>query len=115
MELGVGLRCKLLVQPVLFFEPGPFPGLPGPPWAKTRPKPGAGFMTLSSIRSAQILRSVYNKLTNKIGQKPDPGARETVAKGGLGGPGAREILAKGGAFAPPPFGKVSRDPGAAQT
>ncbi len=30
MGLRIGLRGSCLVQPALFFEPGPFPGLPGP-------------------------------------------------------------------------------------
>ncbi len=29
-----------MVQPALFFEPGPFPGLPGPRRAADRPKTG---------------------------------------------------------------------------
>ncbi len=45
------------MQPVLFFEPGPFPGLPGPAVGPKGPKfgqkPGAGFIILSSLRSAQ--------------------------------------------------------------
>ncbi len=39
------------------FEPGPFPGLPGPAVGPKGPKigqkPGAGFIFLSSLRSAQ--------------------------------------------------------------
>ncbi len=34
---------------------------------------------------------------------------------GLAGPGARETLLKGRGLCPPPFGRVSRAPGAGQT
>ncbi len=44
------------VQPALFFEPGPFPWLPGPAAGPKGPKigqkSGAGFSILSSLRSA---------------------------------------------------------------
>ncbi len=57
MGLIIGLRGRLLVQPALFFEPGPFPELPGPAVGPNGPKigqkPGAGFIMLSSLRSAQ--------------------------------------------------------------
>ncbi len=47
-----------MVQPALFFEPGPFPGLPGPAVGPKGPKiiqkPGAGFIIVSSLRSAQL-------------------------------------------------------------
>ncbi len=46
-----------MVQSALFFEPGPFPGLPEPPGGPGGPKighkPKAGFIILSSIRSSQ--------------------------------------------------------------
>ncbi len=46
-----------MVQPALYFEPGPFPGLPGPAVGPKGPKigqkPGAGFIILSSLGSAQ--------------------------------------------------------------
>ncbi len=46
-----------MVQPALFFEPGPFPGLPGPTVGREGPKigqkPGAGFIILSPLRPAQ--------------------------------------------------------------
>ncbi len=49
--LIVGATC-------LFFEPGPFPGLPGPALGPEGPKidrkSGAGFIVLSSLRSAQM-------------------------------------------------------------
>ncbi len=47
MGLKIGLRVCFVVQPGLFFEPGPFPGLPGPAVGPKGPKigqkPGAGF------------------------------------------------------------------------
>ncbi len=46
-----------MVQPSLFFEPRPFPGLPGPAVGPKGPKldqkPGAGFIISISLRSAQ--------------------------------------------------------------
>ncbi len=49
------------MQPALFFEPGPFPGLPGPAVGPKGPKigqkPGAGFIILSSLGSAQFSRA----------------------------------------------------------
>ncbi len=57
MGLRIGLRGYFVVQPALFFEPGPFPGLPGPAVGPEGPKigqkPGAGFIILSPLRSAQ--------------------------------------------------------------
>ncbi len=58
MGLGIGLRGRFLVQPALLFEPGPFPGLPGPVVGPKGPQigkeTGAGFIILSSLRSAQL-------------------------------------------------------------
>ncbi len=58
MGLRIGLRGLFLVQPALFFEPGPTTGLPGPNVGPKGPKigrkPGAGFIILSSLRSAPI-------------------------------------------------------------
>ncbi len=49
------------MQPVLCFEPEPVPKLPGPAVGPNGPKicqkPGAGFIILSSLRSAQSLGS----------------------------------------------------------
>ncbi len=46
------------MQPALFCEPGLFPGLPGPAVGPKGPeigrKPGAIFIILSSLRSAQV-------------------------------------------------------------
>ena len=41
--------------------------------------------------------------------------RESVILGVWAAPGARETIPKGGGLGPPPFGRVSRAPGAAQT
>jgi hypothetical protein len=41
--------------------------------------------------------------------------RKSSMLGVWAAPGAREILPKGGGRSPPPFGRVSRSPGAAQT
>ncbi len=40
MGLRIGVRCPLLVQPEQFFEPGLFPGLPGPAVGPKGPKIG---------------------------------------------------------------------------
>ena len=49
----------------MFFAPGPFPGLPGlavgPKEPKIGQKPGAGFIILSSLRSAQLRFQVHRK------------------------------------------------------
>ena len=58
MGLIIGRRGEFSVQPALFFEPGPFPGLPahavGPKGLTIGQKPWAGLIMLSSLRSAQI-------------------------------------------------------------
>ena len=38
MRLRIGLRGCFSVQPALLFEPGPFPGLPGPAGGPEGPK-----------------------------------------------------------------------------
>ncbi len=40
MGLRIGLRGGFVAQPALFFEPGPFPGLPGPAVGPKGPKIG---------------------------------------------------------------------------
>ena len=62
----------------MFFEPGPFPGLPGlalgPKGPKIGHKPGAEFIMLSSLRSAPLTAGVFGRLPSPVGGPPPPQA-----------------------------------------
>jgi hypothetical protein len=74
MGLIIGLQGNLLVQPALFFEPGPFPGLPGPAVGPKGPKigqkPGTGFIIKSSLRSAKL--APLNRRFRVVANAPTP-------------------------------------------
>ncbi len=79
----IGRRGCFLVQLALYFEPGPFSGLPGPAVGPKGPKigskPGAGFVILSSLRSAQVLGTMpagdATSHTREPGRRPSGGRR----------------------------------------
>ncbi len=68
-----------MVQPALSFEPETVPGLPGPAVGPKGPKigqkPEAGFIMLSSLRSAQVWSPAG-------GSKRPPAGRWGVIRGG---------------------------------
>ncbi len=53
MGLIVSLRGKFVVQPAIFFEPDPFPGLPGPAVGPGGPKIGPPGPDLSALSLSQ--------------------------------------------------------------